>query len=157
MQRPAPWEGAGIVVDQAYWPVLVEVMPEAFPNRDEAIDAWIAHVDGLIARHHQPFVMLIDTLPVKVAANAHSRKRMSEWLSESEPFQKYCLGVVYLVSSAPVRGVLTAIHWLSRPRPPRAVMGSWEAGVRWCVDVLEEAHIDPPIELPGLYAYRRAS
>ncbi len=129
---PARWEGRGIVVDTTHWPVLFEVMPEVFPNEDTALDAWMAHVDAVMRERATPFVMLVDALQVKKAANAHARKRMADWLSESAPYQRYCRRTVFVVGSPIVRGALTAIDWITRPRPPRSVVGTMEDALAKC-------------------------
>lgn len=118
------WVGGGFVVDATHWPLLLERMPVVFPNDDDTLDAWIAHVEAVMAKHASPFVMVVDALPTKVTANAHARKRMADWLSESDAYRRHCLGTIFIVGSPMIRGAVTAINWLTRPNPPRTMVGS---------------------------------
>lgn len=149
MASETVWERGGIVVDSTHWPVLLETMPVVFPNDDATLDAWMAHVEALMASHASPFVMVVDASATKQTANAHARKRMADWLAGSAAYEKYCLATIYVVSSPLIRGALTAIHWLTGQMPARPVVGT--IGEAWAESRrrLERAGLEMPPGVDG--------
>jgi len=107
--------------------------PSLAVSDDDTLTAWIDHVDGLMrARGTAPFVMLVVALNVGSPPNAHSRHRMAKWLSECEPYRRQCLRSVFVLSNPIVRGTMTVIDWISRPNPPRTLVGTTAEALAIC-------------------------
>jgi hypothetical protein len=80
---------------------------------------------------------------------ASQRKRQAEWLNENQALLKqYNLGTVFVISSALIRGGLTAIFWLAPMPSPTTVLATYSQAVAWAFERLRAAGIQPPAAVP---------
>src|SRR6185312_5257775 len=99
------------------------------------------------------FVGITDTRRVRDVGSAGQRARVAEWArSVSGVVALYSLGHAVIVSSALVRGALTAIGWVHRsPAPERYVATAREAW-DYCLGNLRVAGLAVPAHVAKHHA-----
>lgn len=66
--------------------------------------------------------------------SAPQRRTSSEWMKQNIELYKQCvLGGVFVIDSPIIRGVLTALLWLSPMGMPYEVVGTLDEAVRWAI------------------------
>ncbi len=73
------------------------------------------------------------------------RKMQAEWLKKHEArLRNIALGTAFVIDSALVRGILTAILWLQPLPMPHEVCGTIEEALDWADKRLKENNIEAP-------------
>jgi cobalamin biosynthesis protein CobD/CbiB len=104
---------------------------------------------------------MVTILDLTEAAPLTARQRtlQSEWSRQTDAlFREVSSGIVFVVASAVVRGVLTALFWI-RPVPvPHAIVQDLDEAVRWAIARCRETGETVParLELDGAAAFRDA-
>jgi hypothetical protein len=99
----------------------------------------------------QRFVAIADIRGAKSMLPAKERARVAEWARSIEPLSlQYSLGTATVVSNALVRGTLTAIDWIHRPKVPQVHIPTLLGACEWCIERLQGVGIAPT---PGIAAY----
>jgi hypothetical protein len=107
--------------DASDWPIVVCVQEGEFSMEDA--EAQISSYEEALARR-APHVVIIDARRARVIVPA-TRKRFAQWVKGREvDLASYRLGTVTITSSPVVRGVLSAIYWVSPPPYPHTVVAS---------------------------------
>jgi hypothetical protein len=89
-------------------------------------------------------------------APATQRKYAGEWTARTAELQSsHSLGGAVVVSSAFMRGVVTAIHWLKKPPAPTQVFTTRDEAIVYAVETIEAAGIPAGIEARGLASVAR--
>lgn len=104
------------------WRVPPEPSSEALGEALEAIQAWVPGLDG-------PYGWINDPRHLRVRVVASQRKMVAEHLRVVQSHAgRWCAGMATIVTHPAIRGIGTAVGWVTPYRFP----------VEWCAD-LEEA------------------
>jgi hypothetical protein len=118
---------------------------------DEAFDEYLRQMSGLLTRRSKN-VTLLDARDAE-SPSAKQRQKQAEWLKANrEALKEYSLGTAFVISSAMVRGALTAILWMTPMPAAHAVVGTFDEGERWAYDQLMKAGVvlpPPPAAAAG--------
>lgn len=76
------------------------------------------------------------------------RRSTAEWMKRvTDLFRRATFGTVFVVESALVRGVLTALLWFQPRGTPYEVVRDLDEAMRWAIACLDEAHVAVPSDL----------
>jgi hypothetical protein len=115
------------------------------------IDAMFESWRTVFARKER-FVSLSDARGAKSMPSAKERARVAEGIRSIESLSvRYSLGNATIVSSPLIRGALTAIEWIQKPKVASAYFGSMIEGCDWCMGRLSGAGLPTT---PGIAAFR---
>ena len=115
------------------------------------IDAMFASWREVFARKER-FVSLSDARGAKSMPSAKERARVAEGIRSIEALSvQYSLGNATIVSSPLLRGAMTAIEWVQKPKVPSAYFGSLIEGCDWCVGRLRGVGL---AVTPGIAAFQ---
>jgi len=136
--------GGSINVSSTRFPLLV-VDFIGRPN-DTQFSCYLNAMDAHIARclaEGKHSVVLVDTLNATSPVSASQRKMQAEWMEKSFARSKETMrGMVFVIDSMLVRGVLTAILWLQKMPCEHAVFGTRSEAEAWALDQLRGAASD---------------
>ena len=124
-------------LDDSSWPVIVMHVPRG-AHSDEAIQAILTRYKQLVLEHREPFVMIND-LREASGVTQKQRAEMSSFLENELEVASYCRGAAMVFNSAMLRGMLTAILWVSRPPYPTRVFKTVEEARTWANGQIELA------------------
>lgn len=129
--------------DESSWPLVVTTWPPVLT--DAELGRFLARVDVLFARG-TPWVHVIDAREATRAAATPRMRAAAVAFTESLPAERAALlvGECFVITSAPVRGVLTALTWMFRPVWPREMVATMGEGERWARARLEAAASPAP-------------
>jgi hypothetical protein len=117
----------------------------------EDMDAMFDAFRGILAKKAR-FVSLADVRGAKRMPSAKERARVAENMRNIEDLSvQFSLGTAMVVSSPLVRGAMTAINWIHKPKVPQAYFDSLIEGCEWCVDRLRGAGL---AVTPAIAAYQ---
>lgn len=130
-----------IHVSSARFPLLVvEFVGKA---TDDQFRQYLDNMDAHIARclkEGKKSVVLVDTLKATSPVSPSQRKLQAEWMARSfQSSQRSMAGMVFVIDSVLVRGVLTAILWLQKMPCEHAVFGSRAEAEDWANSKLAHA------------------
>lgn len=122
-------------IDSSLFPLVVSRLV-GDKLTDDDVRSYIADFDRVLARG-PAFVHVVDTRRMSTAANAVQRKMFGDWLRDETAVRlartyKGCDALI--VSSALMRGAITAALWLSPPSSPTKSFGT----TREALSFLEE-------------------
>jgi hypothetical protein len=119
-----------MLVDDSRLPVLVFNVHE-----EGTVSDMLAFLHGVLTRR-EPFVCIADgSKGVRISLGALERKALADFFREQrEALKESCLGIVTVSNSAIVRGVITAINWVSPLPVPGAVVGTRAEADRWAAE-----------------------
>ncbi|MFO0709536.1 MAG: hypothetical protein U0353_06835 [Sandaracinus sp.] len=127
------------------WPLLI-LVTEGSLVRGE-LDALEREVDALYARKER-FATLVETSQVLTMPDAATRKRLADWQNETRAeIARYNVITATVVSSAVVRGTMTAMNWFFRPPNRQVAVASFDEGLEACVDALRAEGLRLPASL----------
>ena len=99
--------------------------------------------EQILARRQQT-VTILDTTRSD-STSAAQRKKQADWLAKhKEDLRRYSLGTAFVIKSAMVRGVLTAIFWLQPMDRPHTIVATLSEAEGWAALKLREAGLSPP-------------
>ena len=132
---------ARVLIDDSKWPLVLIVWPE-HPVTDEDIDAFVAERRAQLPRG--PHVTLHLTEGGS-GLGSKQRRRMASYLDEDTEKVRGRLLASALVAPKPViRGMITAITWLTSPPFPQRVFADRPSAEAWLAQVLEVAGTPSP-------------
>lgn len=109
-------------VDDESWPFVVSVMP-AVP--DEAFFERYFKRQAAMFERKERWVHLVDTRAVVKLPDPKVRNVITRYTDELTPLsRRYNVGTAVVISHALVRGIMTALHWVSPPRHPFSVVAT---------------------------------
>ena len=112
-----------IEVDISSWPVVV-VTPHGEASDAQYMEMFRT-IEGLWKRQEK-FLTITDTRFSSVGS-ARQRQLIGDWMKKhEESTNKYSLGSIIIISSALVRGAMTAINWIAQPRIQSIYVGTPE-------------------------------
>jgi hypothetical protein len=127
-----------------YQPVFILTLGANGTRDDYA--GLLAAVDRHVIATREPYIILTDTRGSASAPSADVRRLISDWMKKND-LGNTSLGSVTIISSAVIRGALTALYWLFEPKSPQAIVGTWDEARDWSVEKLRAARIPPPPKL----------
>lgn len=130
-----PW------LSEASESLYYQAIPEQFSDGELA--AFIVCVEALVAAQRAPFawVVMADAM---LSTSAKQRKMFSEAEVRMQPQDKrFCAGTAIVLSSPVVRGVVTAVYWLTPPVYPYALCKTGPDAREWAHQRLRERWAAP--------------
>lgn len=107
-------------IDDSRWPLVVVRFDGAMS--DPEFEKYLAGVTEILERGSTNY-LIFDTTK-SAAPTAKQRKRQADWITEhTAMIKRHSAGTAYVIPSALLRGMLTAILWLS-PSPVEHVVVS---------------------------------
>ena len=104
------------------------------------------------------FYQVVDLSRMKEVAPAGQRKYAAEWSARTQPLLVGCLLGGSIVAASPLlRGMLTAVFWLSKPATPTTIVSTRREGLLCGIHAIEEATPPLPAHLSDLRDRLRAS
>lgn len=127
----------GVTWNESAWPVVQITFTDV---DSEEHFAWVlAQFERLFARRAR-YVFLLDTTQATKIPSASARRMIGQWQNDHRNDSKmWCAGGAILVSSAVVRGALTAMSWVHEPPVHQHFPPTRKEGVEWCIKTAEEA------------------
>ncbi len=134
-------EESSIVVDDRRFPIVTVTF------RGDATDAqfraYLDQMTRMVDRREKNAVIMdareaVRTPPIQ-------RRMQSEWMkTHHDSLARWSVGTAFVITSPLVRGVLTAILWLSPMATPYTVVGTVEEAESWAREQLRRAGATPP-------------
>jgi hypothetical protein len=149
----------GIRIDTGHWPLLVMEMPERSVP-DAAVSDALAHLELLMRQTPRgtKFFQITDLSRMKQVAPASQRKYAAEWATRTDPLAVRCrVGGAIVAASPLLRGMLTAVFWLSKRATPTTIVSTRSEGLLRGIQVIEEANAPLPAHLVHLRDQLRGS
>jgi hypothetical protein len=113
--------GGSVEVDSASWPIVL-VRPRGELSELQYQQMFRA-IEALWARKEK-FLTITDTRR-SGAGSARQRQLIGDWMkTHEEQSNLYSMGSIIIVSSAVVRGAMTAINWIAQPKVPSHFVSS---------------------------------
>ncbi|HEY6879984.1 MAG TPA: hypothetical protein VI299_18290 [Polyangiales bacterium] len=118
-----PW------LNDSEYPVLQVTFPQGYSY--EQTEAMFNDVQSFYAQNSAPFAWVVDATRVSVA-DAKARKLTAEHEARSkEHLRRFNAGTAFVIESAWVRGIVTAIYWISPPAYPYEVFADVAYARAW--------------------------
>ncbi len=122
--------------DDSAWPIVVS--RASGESTDEDMAGYLLMGERLLARR-QPHVLIVDATAGRSLNSVH-RKMVAEWNSRySVALRRYRVGLVLVTPSALLRGMVTAIYWVSPAPFPYQPVATLEEAVAWANQQLAAA------------------
>jgi len=123
------------------WPLLTVRFPRHFSPT-----VMQATIDGFerIYERRERCVILADCSPIVKFPGTVERKMLSEWLGSPgrpEKEKAYTIATAIVLVSGPMRALMSAITWVSRPVSPQVWKATEAEAFEWCVERLAEARL----------------
>jgi hypothetical protein len=141
---------AGTSVSSEHFPVVVitlgqEVLPADLDTMSEAFRKIFAR--------RKKYVCITDVRGITKLPDAKTRQLVADWWKTIAADQRiWNLGSANVVSSAPVRGALTALSWLFTSPTPHGYVPDMTAALEWAAERLREADLELPPSVATLRA-----
>jgi hypothetical protein len=127
----------GVTWNEAAWPVVQITFGDA--KSDEHFLWVLRQFETLFARRDR-YLFLIDALKATKIPSAAARHAIGKWQNDHQDESKrWCAGGSILVSSALVRGAVTAMSWVHKPPVKQYFAPARKEGVEWCIKTAEAA------------------
>jgi len=121
--------------DERDWPILL--CKAVGESTDEDIAEYLRWLEQLLARKKR-HVLIVDASAGKSMKGTH-RQQIAQWnKNNATELRKYRAGLVLVTDSAMLRGVLTAIYWISAPPFPYHVADTTVRARIWAREQLEQ-------------------
>lgn len=122
-------------IDERRHPVVVLTFHGVFS--DATFDDYL---DRLTEIARRPGVRaLVYDIRASGVVPASQRRKMAEWMKRYQLLTVTgTAGMAFVVESAIVRGILTAILWMQPMACPHTVVADLETGIRWCEETLRK-------------------
>ena len=131
---------SGFEFDDSLFPLVVVRTPAQFEDADFAA---LFHRFEKNFQRGERYALLLDTTPVTTVPTAKQRAIISTWeKAHFDETRRWNVGTALVVTSALVRGVLTALAWIVPDETPRVHVGTEREGVEWCTKRLTECGIE---------------
>lgn len=131
------------------WAPLLCLRAIGHPNDQELVES-LQSIVGLLQDERQLQRRAVIILDLRKAGplSAPQRRTASEWMKQNkELYKQSILAAVFIIDSPIIRGVLTALLWLSPIELPYEVVGSLDEAVRWAISRFDAARVPIPERL----------
>jgi hypothetical protein len=128
-------------LDESGFPLIVatfrgHVTPDVLAAYFAKVDAWCSN------RRRYAAVLDISCTDVPSAAE---RKRVAEGMAARDAgISRFCAGTAIVLTSALLRGAVTAVLWMHPMKHPHALVATRQEGKALCVEWLAEAQVSIP-------------
>ncbi len=131
-----------ITIDERRRPIVLVTFVGA--PTDAEFDRYLEDMtEQILARRQQTVTILEATR--SDSTSAAQRKKQADWLAKHrDDLRRYSLGTAFVIKSAMVRGVLTAIFWLQPMDRPHTIVATLEEAEGWAAVKLREAGLAGP-------------
>lgn len=130
-------------MDESRAPLFVMRVPPG-STEEERLGSMAAVQRWLLAHVDRPYGAVYDVRNVS-EVSASERKKFSEYdLSVKHIERRYSVGEALVISSALIRGALTAVHWFSPSVHPFRTFAEFEDAAAWIEGLLEAGLRDFP-------------
>jgi hypothetical protein len=131
------------------WPLIFVRLP-AMMNDPRVVERFTRQLDRAYARREH-FVATIDCSAVAKFPGAVERKMLTDWLSDERRIKserETSLGSALVLTSGPMRAVVSAMYWIKRPITPQVWKATAGEAIDWCCERLREGGVavTPAIE-----------
>lgn len=125
-------------------PWLSEIEPALFCQTipptlvDAELAVFIEAVEALVGAQRGPFawVVMADAM---ISTSARQRKMFADAEVRMQPQdRKFCAGTAIVLTSSVIRGVVTAIYWITPPVYPYTLCSSRDEALAWARQKLQE-------------------
>lgn len=139
----APPSERALHVDTSRFPIVVMTVSGRVTSSD--LEHMMVRYDALLAKGERYFNVVIQEAGAD-GFDAVQRKLIADWQRAQEArVKKVNVGSAIVLTSAMMRGALTALQWLAPPPTPQRSFSTREEAMEWARASLREAGI----ELPG--------
>lgn len=133
---------SSIVTDVSRFPLVVVTLPSEQVS-DGDIDRFVEDQRALLARRDRHYV--VADASNSVAFSAAHRRRLADWLEESESLAlERSIGMGIVIANPIIRGAVTAVFWLKRPPMPTKLHATVSEAVATGIGALEVHGINVP-------------
>jgi hypothetical protein len=130
----------GIRIETVNWPIVLMEFPEKRvedPDFQQALN-YIEHLMRECAANREKSYQVTDITRVQELAPATQRKYAAEFVKRNAPLSQLAsLGTASVTPSSILRGIMTAIFWISPPPTPAVFFASRGEAYLHAIDVLE--------------------
>ncbi|MBL8741494.1 MAG: hypothetical protein JNK04_10385 [Myxococcales bacterium] len=144
-----------IIVDESCFPLVFLTFP---PQVDaEMVTKFCARYDRMLDRG-RPFANVTDVTLVTERPAATIRKQLAEWSRSNDArMVKLSRGDARVVRSSLIRGAMTAVGWLHKPKTPEEWFSSKEDAIAWAIKQLDDARVPIPSAVRERFTMRTAT
>jgi hypothetical protein len=152
MSRQLTMANPHLWLDVSAYPILVvrypanSDTPEAAAEVGHFYDAFYAWASSRQA----PYTVIADTTAVKTMPSALVRAAVAQGEARTAAFEaRLNKGTAVVVANGVMRGVATAIFWLSPPSYPMRVFATFDDALAWVLTRIDSQGLQRPATLPG--------
>ena len=128
-----------IEIDDSRWPMVLVTFTGVAPEPE--FDDYLRRMSQYLARK-QTIVTVLDASK-SGATPATQRRKQAEWMRENDAaLRRHSAGTAFVISSAVVRGVLTAILWMQPIPQEHVVVATMPEALRWAREQLRKRGVD---------------
>jgi hypothetical protein len=132
-------------VDDESWPFVVSVMPAA-PDEDFFL-RYFERQRAMFQRKER-WVHLVDTRAVVKLPDPRVRHVITSHTDElTQLSRQFNVGTAVVIAHALVRGIMTALHWVSPPRHPFSVVATPAEACEYLAQCCRRAGMTPPANM----------
>ena len=132
-------------VDDEGWPFVVSVMP-AVP--DERFFLRYFQRQRSMFERKQRWVHLVDTRAVVKLPDPRVRHVITQHTDElTQLSRQFNVGTAVVIAHALVRGIMTALHWVSPPRHPFSVVATPAEACEYLAQCCRRVGMTPPANM----------
>jgi hypothetical protein len=127
----------GITVDRSKFPIVLVWFGRTYTDEEWAASLTAIHE---LTRGKHKFVVLNVTRPDMETPSARHRKAIADW--NADYVASGCnaiLGWGSVIESTVLRGVITALHWVTKFPYAQATTSTLEQGLEWAQQILKKA------------------
>lgn len=129
-------------IDTSLWPIVVMRLKGSLTTEDYAS---VLDASEEIASRRLPYVGIVDLRELTTAANASQRQLIATRIREMEAaYGETSVGNVMIVTSALVRGALTAVEWLRFRKKRDLWVGSMDDAMSAATSIAREHGLPSP-------------
>jgi len=147
----------GLVFDEGLWPLVVLRLPTRFTPA--CMQGIIDGYERTYARKER-FASLTDCSSTVRFPGAVERKMLAEWLGQpgrTENEKLYTVGAAIVLTSGPMRALMSAIRWINPPTSPQVWPATEAEAFEWCCEQLVNAGIPLTHDLEAARAEHQRS
>ncbi|HSC88484.1 MAG TPA: STAS/SEC14 domain-containing protein [Polyangiaceae bacterium] len=114
--------------DDSRWPIVVSRAEGESTDAD--MEDYLSMLERMLARRER-HVIIVDATGGKLLKGQH-RKALAEWTRQNEAaLRRYRAGLALVTSSAVLRGMITAVYWLTPAPFPYQPVSNMDEAWRW--------------------------
>ncbi len=131
-----------ITIDDSRHPIVVVTFVGG--ATDAEFHDYLARMEQLVIERREINCTILDAT---AAGNtpAVQRRMQADWLKRNEDLlRQWSAGTAFVITSPIVRGLLTAIFWMSPMAAPHTIVASLDEAEHWAASQLRARGVEPP-------------